>query len=289
MASSGLADARARAQRQVRWELLTGLVRKDLKVKYQGSVLGFLWSLMNPLVLLVVYTFVFQVVLKSGIPRFGYYLLSGLLIWNAFAGSVSMATDAVVGNSGLVKKVRFPLGVLPMASVGFNLVHYVLQVIVLIAAMAVTGDTGFLSVHLLLLVPALIVALTLTTGLSFLVAALNVRYRDTKHIVEVTLMAAFWMSPIVYSVSLVAVHLRKGLYLLYYLDPMNSVIVSSQSALYGENPRLAAYGAGARVLADPGMLFYLERLGLGFAVSVCILALGLRSYRRLSADFAEEL
>ena len=79
---------RSRAQGRVRWELLVGLVRKDLKVKYQGSVLGFLWSLANPLLLLVVYTFVFQVVLKAGIPQFGFYLLSGLLVWNLFAGAV---------------------------------------------------------------------------------------------------------------------------------------------------------------------------------------------------------
>src|SRR5579863_9510690 len=123
MASVSTAESRARAQRRVRWELLTGLIGKDLKVKYQGSVLGFMWSLANPLVLLVVYTFVFQVVLKSGIPRFGFYLLSGLLLWNAFSGAVGMATDSVVGNAGLVKKVHFPLGVLPLTAIGFNGVH----------------------------------------------------------------------------------------------------------------------------------------------------------------------
>ena len=97
LATSG--DVRTRAQNRVRWELLSGLIRKDLKVKYQGSVLGFMWSLANPLLLLVVYSFVFQVVLKSGIPKCGYFLLSALLVWNAFAGSVSTATDAVVGNA----------------------------------------------------------------------------------------------------------------------------------------------------------------------------------------------
>src|ERR1044071_8301303 len=94
---------RSRAQGRVRWELLVGLVRKDLKVKYQGSVLGFLWSLANPLLVLVVYTFVFQVVLKTGIPQFGFFLLSGLLLWNAFAGAVGTSAGAVVGNASLVK------------------------------------------------------------------------------------------------------------------------------------------------------------------------------------------
>jgi len=287
MTSVVRARERTQAQTRLRWELLTGLIRKDLKVKYQGSALGFMWSLANPLVLLIVYTFVFQVVLKSGIPRFGYYLMSGLLIWNAFSGSVSMATDAVVANAGLVRKVRFPLGVLPLAAIGFNVVHYGLQTLVLVAAMTLSGDTGFASPDVLLLVPALVVAMIFTTGLAFLVASLNVRYRDTKHLVEVVLMAGFWVSPIVYSVSLVANHLRGSwLYLAYYLNPMTSVVVSSQRALYGKD---AVLQDGTHVLADPGTLFYLERLGLGMIFSVLLLALGLSTFQRMSADFAEEL
>jgi ABC-2 type transport system permease protein len=280
------AEVRARAQNRVRWELLSGLVRKDLKVKYQGSLLGFLWSLANPLLLLVVYTFVFQVVLKSGIPKFGYFLLSGLLVWNAFTGSVSAATDAVVGNAGLVKKVRFPLGVLPLTSVGFHLVHFALQLLVLVAAMLVTGYTAFVGWHLLLAIPAVAVALILTVGLSFLVAGLNVRYRDTKHIVEVVLMAGFWVNPIVYSVSLVQKHLHGLTGFLYYLNPMAGVVIAMQRALYAKDLTL---GGGSRVLADPGYLYYVERLGLGAVVSLLILWLGLSTYRRLSADFAEEL
>ena len=282
MASVSTADARSRAQRRVRWELLTGLIGKDLKVKYQGSVLGFLWSLANPLVLLVVYSFVFQVVLGSTIPRFGYYLLSGLLIWNAFSGSVGMATDSVVANAGLVKKVHFPLGVLPLTAIGFNAVHYGLQLIVLVAAMTATGDTGYLGANLLLLIPAVVVALTVTTGLAFLVAALNVRYRDTKHLVEIVLMAGFWVSPIVYSIQLVkgkTVH-HHWLYEVYFLNPMTSVVAASQRALYSND---------LSRLASRGLIVYVERLGLSMLVALPLLALGLFTYRRMSADFAEEL
>src|SRR4029453_14853477 len=104
----------------------------------------FLWSLANPLLLLVVYTFVFQVVLKSGIPAFGFYLLSGLLVWNAFSGAVGSSCGAGVGNSGLVKKVTFPPAVLPLSAVGFAMVHFALQLLVLIVALLVTGNTEFL-------------------------------------------------------------------------------------------------------------------------------------------------
>jgi ABC-2 type transport system permease protein len=278
---------RARAQGRVRWELLSGLVRKDLKVKYQGSVLGFLWSLANPLLVLVVYTFVFQVVLKTGIPQFGFFLLAGLLIWNAFAGAVGTSAGAVVGNAGLVKKVRFPLSVLPLSAVGFALVHFALQLVVLLVALTVSGHTDFAGPHLLLAVPAIGVALLFTVALSFLVAGLNVRYRDTQHVVEVVLMAGFWLNPIVYSVSLVRAALEPhGLFWAYFLNPMAGVVTAMQRALYARNPQLPT---GGTVLADPGYAFYLEKLGLGALVSGVLLGLGLWVYRRLSADFAEEL
>jgi ABC-2 type transport system permease protein len=276
---------RSRAQGRVRWELLVGLVRKDLKVKYQGSVLGFLWSLANPLLLLVVYTFVFQVVLKSGIPQFGFYLLSGLLVWNMFAGAVGTSTAAVVGNSGLVKKVRFPLSVLPLSQVGFALVHFALQMFVLLVVMAVTGNTEFAGPQLLLAVPAIAVALLFTVAVSFLVAGLNVRYRDTQHVVEVVLMAGFWINPIVYSVSLVKTELG-DLYWAYFLNPMAGVVVAMQRAIYAQNPTLPN---GSTVLAADDYGFYLEKLGIGALVSAALLALGLWVYHRLSADFAEEL
>ena len=286
MAQLASVDERARAQRRVRWELLVGLIRKDLKIKYQGSVLGFLWSLANPLMLLGVYTFVFQVVLKSGIPKFGFFLLSGLLIWNLFAGSVAFSTDAVVGNAGLVKKVRFPLNVLPLTPVGFNLVHFALQLLVLLLVMLATGFTHFLGWGLLLVFPALGVALLLTVGLSFLVAALNVRYRDTKHLVEVVLMAGFWVNPIVYSFSLVKPHLHGWHEFVYYLNPMAGVVVAMQRALYADDAQLKP---GTYVLADPGYAYYVKWLALGAVVSALLLWLGLHAYRRLAADFAEEL
>jgi ABC-2 type transport system permease protein len=285
--ASSTTQERARAQSRVRWELLTGLIRKDLKVKYQGSLLGFLWSLANPLIVLVVYTFVFQVVLKGGVPLFGFFLLSGLLLWNAFAGAVGTATGAVVGNSGLVKKVRFPLSVLPLSSVGFALVHFVLQLAVLLLAMTVSGHANFAGPQLLLAVPAIAVAVLFMVALSFLVAGLNVRYRDTQHVVEVALLAGFWVNPIVYSVSLVRKALAPhGLFWAYFLNPMAGVVTAMQRAIYVDNPPLPG---GGTVLADSGYSFYLEKLGLGALVSLALLVLGVWTYRRLSADFAEEL
>jgi ABC-2 type transport system permease protein len=279
-------DRRGRAQTRVRWELLRNLIRKDLKVKYKGSTLGFAWSLANPLLLLVVYTFVFQVVLKSNVPRFGIYLMSGLLVWNAFSGAVSGACGSVVFNANLVKKVRFPLPVLPLSAVGFALVHFLLQLAVLFVVILVLGYS-IIGWQLALLVPALAVALVFTVALSMLVAALNVRYRDTQHLLDVALLAWFWVNPIVYSVSLVSKELG-GATWLYYLDPMAPVITTFQRAIYNQ-PYGTVNGRRQLILADPGYAFYLEKLAIAGGISLALLALGVYVFRRMQADFAEDL
>jgi ABC-2 type transport system permease protein len=281
------ATMRASAQRRVRWELLTQLVRKDLKVKYQGSTLGFLWSLANPLLLLAVYSFVFQVVFKSGIPSFGIYLMSGLLIWTAFQGSVTGAAGSITGNAGLVKKVPFPLPVLPLSAVGFAGVHFVLQSAVLVVVMVATGFP-FFGPQLLLLIPAIFVAIVFAVGLGMIVAALNVRYRDTEHLVEVVFIAWFWLNPVVYAAGLIRDRLH-GYFWVYMLNPMADVVGASQRAIY----RKAYYSDGAGkqhlLLPDPGILYYLKWLAIALAFSLALLYLGRRLFARMSGDFAEEL
>ena len=284
---------RARAQNRLRWELLSGIIRKDLQVKYQGSILGFLWSLANPLVVLVVYSFVFGVVLRSGIPHFGYYLLSALLVWNFFAGSVSTACGCVIGNAGLVQKVPFPLTVLPLAAVGFNFIHLVLQLGTMMLVMAATGYTAMIGPGLFLIFPAIAVAALLAIGVSFLVAALNVRYKDTAHIVEILLLAGFWVNPIVYALYQVYEKLGHWAFL-YWINPMASVSVTMQRAIYAGNATITITGKDGQpkivpVLASERWLWYFEHLGLAALISAVIFAIGYTVYRRMSADFAENI
>lgn len=279
-------ERRNRAQTRLRWELLRNLVRKDLKVKYKGSTLGFAWSLMNPLLLLAVYYVVFQLILKGRIPDFAIYLMSGLLIWNAFSGGVSGAVTSVVGNANLVKKVRFPLPVLPLSAVGFALVHFVLQMLVLVVVVLVSGHP-ILGWQLFLAIPAFAVGLLFTVALSMLVAALNVRYRDTQHLLEVVLLAWFWLNPIVYDVGLVRDQLGHWT-ALYWLNPMSNVIVTMQRAIY-KTPYAMSGGVRTLVLADPGYVWYLEHLCISLAIALPVLWLGVRVFRRRAADFAEEL
>ena len=124
-------------------ELLVGMTRKELKVKYKNSVLGFAWSLLNPLLYLVVFYVAFVKILGSGVPAFPIFLLSGLLVWNLFStGLGRRACSSVVANAGLVKKVAFPREILPLAAVGSMLVHFFLQSLVLFAVLAIVRGTS---------------------------------------------------------------------------------------------------------------------------------------------------
>ena len=281
-----LATRRDRSQTALRTELVSQLVRKDLKVKYQGSSLGFVWSLANPLLLLVVYTFVFAVIFKSQVPKFGLFLMSGLLIWNFFTMGVSGAATSILGNAGLVKKVPFPHSALPLASVGFAGVQVALQYAVLVVMLFVF-EMPPVRVQLLLLVPAVLVAMMMTVGLGFFVAASTVRLRDTQHILEVALFAWMWATPIIYPATLVHRFAGDGILAwAYYLNPMSGVVVAFQRALYG-----VVYYPGSQDLLLPSAstMFYLQVLGIGFVVAAGVLALGIWQFRRLSADFAEDL
>lgn len=284
--------ARAQAQGRLRWELVSQLVRKDLKVKYQGSTLGFVWSLANPLILLGIYYVIFTYVFPAGIPEYAVYLMAGLLPFTAFSQGVAMAAGSVVGSAGLVKKVRFPLLVLPLSAVGFALVQFALQFALLLAIVAgVTPDR--LGVQLVLLLPAFALLVLFTTALGTLVSALNVRYRDTSHFVEIAMLVWFWANPILYAAGFLDTQLHNRglgwLYDLYFLNPMATVVATVQRAVYGTAYAGRPGQPAQQVLAAGGYTFYLEYLAAGFAVSGLLLLLARFTFRRLQADFAEEL
>lgn len=285
--SASTGDARARAQGSLRWELLVQLVRKDLKVKYQGSAVGFLWSLANPLLLMGIYYLIFSVVLSNGVPGFPIYLMCGLLAWTAFSSAVTSASGTVVGNAGLVKKVRFPLQVLPLSAVGYAVVHFALQLGLLLLVTAVVRPD--LSPAFLLIVPALALLLLFATGLSFLVAALNVRYRDTAHLVEIAMLVWFWANPILYTSSLVREQLDEWFWL-YFLNPMATVVTTFQRAIFVQDDYVnTETGRAEHALADPGYVFYLQNLAIGFVLAGALYLFARRVYSRMQADFAEEL
>jgi len=287
---AALARSRAAAQGRIRWELLSQLVRKDLKVKYQGSAIGFAWSLANPLIQMAIYYVIFTKVFDNHIPDYAVYLMAGLLSFTCFSQGVSGASGSVVGAAGLVKKVSFPRLVLPLSAVGFAVVQFLLQLGLLLVIVLATTPQKF-GLQSLLILPAFALLVTFTTALGILVSALNVRWRDTSHFVEIAMLVWFWANPILYAAHLVKGKLdAHGIFWLYFLNPMATVVSTFQRAIYQK----AYYfdpvsGKNKLVLIDPGYLLYFRNLAIGFVISGLLLLLARSVFNRLQADFAEDL
>jgi ABC-2 type transport system permease protein len=264
-------------------EILANLARKELKVKYKSTVLGVAWSMLNPLLYLVVFYVVFTYFLPNNIEDFPVYLLSGLLPWTLFTTGLGGATGSVVGGSNLVPKVAFPHETLPLAVIRAQTVNFFYQSLVLLAFLIVFGYP-ILHRGLVLLPVALSVLLLFTSAVGFATAAWNVRYRDTGHLVDLALLAWFWSTPIVYPASTVLDRFGALGDALYLLNPVTNVVLAFQRAVYG--------GVSDEALASlpaPGLRWYGLRLLAVGAVSLVILLLSWRMFFRRSGDFAEEL
>ncbi len=273
-------------------ELLVGMTRKELKVKYKNSILGFAWSMLNPLLYLIVFYIAFVKILGSGVPAFPIFLLSGLLVWNLFSTGLSSACTSVVANAGLVKKVAFPREILPLAAVGSMLVHFFLQSLVLFSVLAlVRWDLAWMY---MLLVPLALVALVLLTGaLGILLSATNVYLRDTQHFLELALLAWFWLTPIVYGFQTIG--RRNSLFAkLYMLNPVTPIVLIFQRAIYAklDNSKVIATAADPKlnqILPHWPITGYLAYLGYSFAFGFVMLAIAISVFGRSEANFAEEL
>jgi len=263
-------------------EILANLARKELRVKYKSSALGVAWSMLNPALYLVVFYVVFTYFLPSGIEDFPVYLLSGLVPWTLFTTGLQGATTSVVGGANLVAKVAFPHELLPLAAIRAQLVNFFFQLVVLVAFLLIFG---YPLVHRgIVLVPlALGVLLVFVTALGFATSALNVRYRDTGHLVDLALLAWFWSTPIVYPASLVRDNLE-GAFSLYLLNPVANIVLAFQRGIYGGVSRDALESLPAL-----GLTWYGTRLLVVGVASLVLLYFSWRLFYRRSGDFAEEL
>ncbi|MBA2280308.1 MAG: ABC transporter permease [Acidimicrobiia bacterium] len=264
-------------------ELLRNLVRRELKVRYKGSILGFVWTLLNPLMYLVVFSVVFSEILRVQVPDYGIFFLSGLLAWNFFSGGLGAATGSIVDNAPLVTKVWFPREVLPLAAIGSNIVNFLFQASVLIAGMAVLGHApGWRFIPALLL--AIVVLLVLTTALGLALSAAYVYLRDTKYLVELGLLAWFWMSAVVYPYNQVAERLGERSSLLL-LNPMIPVITAFQRVFYNPPADLQP----AILPPDAGLGWYLRNLTIVGVGSVALLIGASYLFGRLEDNLGEEI
>lgn len=241
--------------------LLKMLVLKDLKLKYRGSVFGFLWSLANPLLMIVVYTIAFTFILRIRNEMFVFYLMLGQLAWSFFASSAMMSTGSIVDNAGLLRTVLFPRAILPIGTVLFNFAQYLLTVSVFLPVMAVWYQVPFAGPMLLFPV-VLALQVLFTIGIALILATVTAFFRDVRHLVEVALAVLFWTTPIVYELGQVPERLR----LLILLSPVSPFVVAYQKLFfYREWPEAtvwllaSTYAIGAFVVGATLILAFEDR------------------------------
>ena len=246
-----------------------------------------MWSLLNPMLYLVVFYLVFTYFIPASISYFAIFLLSGLLPYNLFSAGLGGGTTSIVGNASLVTKVWFPREILPLASIGAALVHFGLQLAVLAAALMVFRYPPSWS-YLPLIIPALLTLLLLVAALAILLAALNVYARDIEHLLELVLLAWFWMTPIVYPYA--QVRDKVGDWSL--LNPLTSIVITMQRAIWGNHLlTIQSKGKPTKLPAVPDLSqwWYLRNLGLVVVISIALLLFAFWIFGKLEDNFAENI
>jgi lipopolysaccharide transport system permease protein len=217
--------------------LIQVLVARDLKARYRGSVLGLLWTLLNPLLHMGIYVLLFAVYMRAAMEHYAAFLLCGLLPWIWFSSSLLLGATSIIEGGSILKKVFFPAQVLPTVTVMANFMNFVLSIPILVVILLLYGVPFGASVLVLPLIVACQFAFTL--GLTFVVSAVSVRYRDVPQILGQLLTFWFFLSPIIYSVAQVPESFRA----VVLFNPFAPFVVAYQHILlYNTLPSLGAWG-----------------------------------------------
>lgn len=246
-------------------EMIYMLVRRELRGRYKGSVLGFAWTFINPLLQLLVYTMVFSVVMRMDIEKYYIFLFVALIPWMAMTTSVVGGSTSIIAQSSMVTKIYFPRQVLPLSIVTTNFVNMLLCMVVVLAVCGVS--IGLNVGALIYLIPAVIIEYILALGIALLVSGITVYFRDMEHILSILTMAWQFLSPVMYSVDMVPEELRG----IFMLNPMTPVITVYRDILY------------YKVVPE------MTTLGIAFITGVILLLIGWNAFSKLERRFAEEL
>lgn len=248
-----------------RADLLRSLVNRDMKLMYKRSTLGIAWTLISPLLQLLVFVFVFQLIIKIDIPQYSSYVFTGLLVWNWFQNSLFQATGVIISSRALIRQPGFPTAILPITVVTTGLIHLVLALPILVVFLLIDGAR---LTPLILLLPLLqLVQFALTVTFAYFLAALNVTFRDTQHTLGVLLQFWFYLTPIFYEIKSIP-----GKYwYIYGLNPMVHIVTCyRQILIWGTQPDWLA-------------------LTVISAVALGLLPVGYRLFKRQSLRFVEEI
>lgn len=245
-------------------ELLINLTIKELKLRYKNSAIGFFWSFLSPLMMLIIYSFAFKLVMKIRVPNFPIFILSGLLPWVFMQSGIVMSSMSIVGNANLIKKVYFPREIIPLSVVLSNFINFLITLIVLFLGI-IFFKIGF-GLSIVALPLMLLILFAFVTGMGLILSAYTVSYRDLTHFIEILLQGWFYITPIVYPFRLIPEAYRK--YLVW--NPMTPIIEGFHNILLDHK-----FPAIQPLLISSGIALFL--LIVGFVV-----------FRKREIYFAEE-
>lgn len=247
-------------------EMIFSLIRRDLQGRYKGSILGFFWTFLNPLLQLAVYTLVFSVIMRNNIDKYYLFLFVALVPWIFFSTSVSGGASVIWSQQDLVKKIYFPRQVLPIAFVTSQFVNMILSLLVVFAVLIISG-TGINIMALAYMPLVMGIEYMLCMGMALLTSACTVYLRDLEYLLGIITMAWQFMTPIMYSVDMVPQELMP----IFNLNPMTPVIIAYRDILYNKK--------------IPQMSTLVHATVLG----IILLLIGWYIFDRLQRHFAEEL
>lgn len=247
-------------------EMIFSLVRKDLRGRYKGSVLGFLWTFINPLLQLLVFTLVFSVIMKAGYEQYYLFLFVALVPWMFFSSSVQDGSTSILRDKDMIKKIYFPREVMPIATVTSGFVNMLLTFIVVFIVLIFSGR-GINPVALLCLPVVMIVEYILCIGIALIVSALTVYFRDLQYILGIFIMALQYLTPVMYGPDMVPDWVLP----IFNLNPMTPIITIYRDILYWKQV--------------PDMTELLYALGLG----IIFIVIGYFLFKKLQKRFAENL
>lgn len=221
-------------------DMIASMVRRDLRGRYKGSIIGFLWNFINPLCQIVVYYVVFSQIFNNGIDKFHVFLIVGMMPWNFFSESLGQGSNSIVSQADMTKKIYFPREVLPISVVSSRFINLLLTFII-IFAITIASGVPLNPIALLFLPLVLIVQYILCLGFALILSIINVYFRDVEYMTGVFLMAWIWLTPIMYTYESI-----ENVELLHWIvgkNPMTPLITSYQSIIYYHKiPDLAALG-----------------------------------------------
>ncbi len=269
--------------------LLKLIVRKELRVRYRGSVLGMAWTYVKPAVQFGVYFLAMGIIMnqRETVPDFAVYLFSGIIVMNFFSEGFTNATRSILWNAPLINKIYLPRELFPVASLWVSVIHFFPQFVVMVIASVISGWRP-MPLELLAGVLGFAIVGMLALGLGLIFGAVNVYFRDAENLVELIAMVATWGSPVLYHWSLVRNALPDWLWPIYMLNPLTPAVELFHYAFW--------FGATGRpaLLPEPnGMAPIVENLwtwgGIAFAIAATTVFVGQLVFRRLERRFAQEL